>query len=128
MLLDTHVLLWLLTDDARLGPRARDRIASAVAVQVSAASLWEIAVKSGLGRLQVPDRLPELVEEAGLHWLAVTPAHVWAVREVTGLPHRDPFDRLLAAQAGWERMPLLTADRVLLAAEIPDVVMLDARE
>lgn len=127
MLLDSHVLLWLLVDDPRLGPKARERMATSAVVHVSAASLWEIAVKTELGRLEVPDDLPRLVEEAGLQWLPITSGHAWSTRQVTGLPHRDPFDRLLVTQAREEEMPLLTADRALLAAEIPGVTMLEAR-
>lgn len=76
----------------------------------------------------MPEELPRLVEQAGLQWLPITPGHAWSTREVTGLPHRDPFDRLLVAQAREEGMPLLTADRALLAAEIPGVTMLEARD
>jgi PIN domain nuclease of toxin-antitoxin system len=127
MLLDTHVVLWLLTDDARIGPTARGQLAASPAVHVSAVSLWEIAIKRELGRLRVPDDLPERIEQAGLQWLPITPRHAWSVPQVDGLPHRDPFDRLLASQARVEGMPLLTADRALLAAEIPGVTTLEAR-
>lgn len=128
MLLDSHVVLWLLVDDPRLGPNARERMAAAAVVHVSAASLWEIAIKKDLGRLQAPDDLPRRIEEAGLQWLSITPGHAWSTREVTGLPHRDPFDRLLLTQAREEETPLLTADRALLAAQIPGVTMLEARQ
>ncbi len=126
MLLDTHVLLWLLTDDPSLGAGARSAVAGAGAVHVSAASVWEIAIKAGLGKLEVPDDLLQRVQASGLSTLAVTQAHTWATRSVPGLPHRDPFDRLLVAQAQVERLTLLTADRVLLAADLP-VTVLDAR-
>ena len=127
MLLDTHVVLWLLADDRRLGPKAREAIQGRVA-HMSAASLWEMAIKAELGKITVPDELPELIEQAGLVWLPVTPAHTWAVRTVRGLPHRDPFDRLLLAQAGAERLDLLTADQTLLSASLePSVRLVDAR-
>lgn len=128
MLLDTHVALWLLDDSADLGARARKALLAAPALHVSTASLWEIAIKSDLGKLTVPDDLPTRVEHAGLQWLPVTPGHVWSSRSLTGLPHRDPFDRLLCAQALEERLPLVTADRALLAADLrPDVRRIDAR-
>ncbi len=128
MLLDTHVALWLLDDSADLGPRTREALLAAPALHVSAASLWEIAIKSGLGKLAVPDDLPARVEQAGLQWLPVHPGHVWSSRSLSGLPHRDPFDRLLCAQALEERLPLVTADRALLGAELgPDVRRVDAR-
>lgn len=128
MLLDTHVLLWLLTDDDSFGPLARSRVSSAAAVQVSAASLWEIAIKAELGKLGVPADLVDRVGAAGVRVLPVSAAHAWASREVTGLPHRDPFDRLLVAQAATEGLPLVTADRALLGATLsPGVGVVDAR-
>ena len=128
MLLDTHVVLWLLTDDPRLGPRARERLERAGQRLVSTVSLWEMAIKVDLGRLVVPDALPARITGAGLDWLLPAAEHTWAVRGVRGLPHRDPFDRLLLAQASVERLPFLTADQVLLDAVVePAVAMVDAR-
>ncbi|TDE99114.1 type II toxin-antitoxin system VapC family toxin [Occultella glacieicola] len=128
MLLDTHVVLWLTADDGRLGSSARQQIAGSGAVLISAASLWEIAIKAELGKLGVPDDLPERLDRSGLRWLPVTAAHSWATRDVRGLPHRDPFDRLLVAQAVSEGVPLLTADAALLTAHLePAVTLIDAR-
>ena len=128
MLLDTHVVLWLLTDDPRLGTRSRARLAAASERLVSTASLWEMAIKVDLGKLTVPADLPARIDAAGLGWLEPSAAHTWAVRDVHGLPHRDPFDRLLLAQASVERLPFLTADQVLLDAVVePAVAMVDAR-
>ncbi len=128
VLLDTHVVLWLLADDPRLGPRARGRIDAGTQRLVSTASLWEIAIKAELGRLVVPDDLPARISDAGLTWLDVRPEAAWAVRDVRGMPHRDPFDRMLVAQAHVADVPLLTADEQILAATPePDVVRIDAR-
>ena len=128
MLLDTRVLLWLLADDPRLGVGTRRALASAIQVLVSTASLWEIAIKVERGKLTVPDDLPERVRSSGLGWLPVSPEHAWAVRSVTGLPHRDPFDHMLIAQAGCASLIMVTADRALLgAAASPAVRLLDAR-
>ena len=128
MLLDTHVVLWLLADDPRLGPRARDLLASAGERLVSTASLGEIAIKAELGRLTVPDDPPARITSAGLGWLEPGAAHTWAVRDVGGMPHRDPFDRLLVAQASVERLVLMTADQALLDARLdPHVIRVDAR-
>ncbi|MCC2333787.1 type II toxin-antitoxin system VapC family toxin [Cellulomonas wangsupingiae] len=128
VLLDTHVVLWLLADDPRLGPRARDRLAAAGERLVSTASLWEIAIKVELGKLHVPDDLPTRITAAGLGWLEPGAVHTWAVRDVRGMPHRDPFDRLLLAQASVERVALMTADQALLDARLdPDVTRVDAR-
>lgn len=115
MLLDTHVLLWLLGDSPRLGASARAAIERAPAVHVSAASLWEVSIKRALGKLSVPEDLPDRVEAAGLAWLDVSAEHAWRSQHVE-LPHRDPFDRLLLALAAHQRLPFLTADRVLLEA------------
>lgn len=84
---------------------------------VSIASLWEIAIKSALGKLEAPDDLPQRVEELGFELLGITVEHAWAVRH---LPHhhRDPFDRLLIAQAQVERLPILTADPLLAGYEV----------
>jgi|TARA_R100000365_G_C2692140_1_gene33633 PIN domain nuclease of toxin-antitoxin system len=130
LLLDTHVLLWLLAGDHRLGSGSRGAIEGAARVHVSAASLWEIAIKAGLGRLTVPDDLPDVVEASGLETLPVTAAHAWGVRRLVGLEHRDPFDRMLLTQAGLEGLSFLTVDGAILAAADriePRVGVLDAR-
>ncbi|WP_295695088.1 type II toxin-antitoxin system VapC family toxin [Lapillicoccus sp.] len=128
LLLDTHAALWLLTDDERLGIRARALIAGGGTAYVSAASLWELAIKADLGKIRVPEDLPSLIEAAGLGWLPVSPQHAWRSRTVAGLPHRDPFDRLLISQALCESLTFLTADRILLGSDIvPAVEVADAR-
>lgn len=78
-------------------------------VTVSIVSLWEIAIKASLGKLETPKDLPERVEELGFELLGVTPDHA---RQVRSLPHHhgDPFDRMLVAQAQLERLPIVTAD------------------
>jgi PIN domain nuclease of toxin-antitoxin system len=128
VLLDTHVMLWLLTDDPRIGRVTRRRIVNANAVLVSAASIWEAAIKSAAARLEVPDDLIHRLERDGLALLPITPEDTWAIRGLSGLTHGDPFDRLLVAQAISLGVPLVTADRALLAAEItPAVEVIDAR-
>ena len=128
MLLDTHVLLWLLDDVPSLGHRARARIADADTVYVSAASVWEVAIKAARGRLEASPHLLTQVAEADLTWLPVTPDHAWAVQDTQGLPQRDPFDRLLVAQAAAEQLTFVTADRAILGATLtPSVTVLDAR-
>ena len=118
ILLDTHAVLWWLADDPRFSERARSEIADAEAeVLVSAASIWEIAIKRALGRLRVPDALPDAIEVEGFQWLPITPAHSWAVGSL-GDHHRDPFDRMLVAQAGAEDVPLVSSDAGLAAYEI----------
>lgn len=110
LLVDTHAVLWWLSDDPGLSATARDALADpANDVLVSTASLWEIAIKRGLGKLSAPDDLPGHIEAGGFGWLAVSAEHAWRVREL-GRHHRDPFDRLLVAQALVENMPIVSAD------------------
>lgn len=110
LLVDSHVLLWHLSDDPRLGPKATAAIEAPDAeVLVSAGSLWEIAIKVGLGKLKAPDDLPERIEPLGFQLLNVTANDTWRVRM---LPHHhgDPFDRLLIAQARAHSLPIVTGD------------------
>ncbi|MBI3344918.1 MAG: type II toxin-antitoxin system VapC family toxin [Gammaproteobacteria bacterium] len=111
LLLDTHVLLWWLADDRRLVRRTRQIIADPNnAIFVSAASIWEIAIKAGLGRLKVDvDVLASGLEANGLMSLPIAAAHAAAVFHLP-LLHRDPFDRMLIAQALTEKLQLVTRD------------------
>lgn len=120
VLLDTHVLLWLLTDDPALGAGARADLRTATTVLASTASLWELAIKHSVGKFPEPAPVVPAVERAGLTWLPVVPEHALRVR-TSPLDHRDPFDRLLVAQAQTESCVLLTADERVLAAELADV-------
>jgi len=110
LLVDTHVLLWWLTNDSNLSNTARTEIADPENEPlVSIASLWEIAIKRSLGKLSAPDDLPDRISNEGFAWLALAPHHAWEVRQLP-MHHRDPFDRLLIAQAVIERIPVVTAD------------------
>lgn len=118
-LLDTHALLWWWTDDPALPASARERIADpANEIVVSAASAWEVATKVRLGKLpgleSAAARFNELVVADGFIELSITQLH--AVRAGGyDAAHRDPFDRMLAAQAEIERMPILSHDPALSA-------------
>jgi len=115
LLLDTHVFLWLTIDDRRLNLSARRLITSANQIFVSSASIWEIAVKARLNKIRAdPEDAVREMKICGFLELPVLARH--AV-EVARLPllHRDPFDRLLIAQAIVEPMRLLTADAKLTA-------------
>ena len=110
LLVDTHALLWWLADDPTLSSPARDAIADpANEPLVSTASIWKIAIKRSLGKLDAPDDLPETILDEGFSYLPVGAVHAWHVRELP-MHHRDPFDRLLAAQALIEGLPIVTAD------------------
>lgn len=116
LLLDTHALLWWLFDDERLGAGARAAIAEpANAVFVSAASAWEIATKHRLGKLpeagDVPTELERYLREARFAALPVDLPHALAAGALPG-PHRDPFDRVLIAQALAEKLVVVTRDEV----------------
>jgi PIN domain nuclease of toxin-antitoxin system len=110
LLIDTHVFLWAMGGDKKLPKRAEATMLSADAVFVSAASIWEISIKSGLGKLDVDvNELVARMKEAGFRELPVTAVHAAAVRALPDI-HRDPFDRLLIAQAITEPLRLLTDD------------------
>jgi len=114
LLLDTHALLWWLDDPATLSEEARLAIAdSKNMVFVSAASVWEITIKKGLGKLDAPNNLEEVIAENRFSPLPITIAHALAVSQ---LPrhHNDPFDRTLAAQAKVEGLTLVTTASTLV--------------
>ena len=113
LLLDTHVLIWWLQDSDKLGRRARHAILRPGAVVfISAVCIWEISIKSALGRLKIKEPLGKCIPElaaSGFHHLPINFEHALAVRD---LPphHNDPFDRMLIAQAQCEDLTLMTAD------------------
>ena len=116
LLLDTHLVLWWLNGDPRLPQPVMERVqAEQAEVFVSQASLWEMAIKASIGRLQVD--LPELerhVPLQGFRWLPISNAHLLAVGDLeTDGVQRDPFDRLLVCQSRVEPMLLLTVDTQL---------------
>ena len=113
-LLDTHAFLWWVTDDVHLSPRARAIIADGNnELFLSAASGWEMAIMTRLGKLHLPDNPASFVFEQlrinAIEPLAVQMTHALRVYSLPG-HHRDPFDRILVAQAQVERMPIITAD------------------
>ncbi len=113
LLLDTHVALWAITDDSRLPQMARELIQSPkTIVWVSAANIWEIAIKHGLGRGDMPVSSQDAVryfQESGYRFLPVEAEHAVAV-EALPAHHQDPFDRILIAQALVEPLRLMTHD------------------
>jgi PIN domain nuclease of toxin-antitoxin system len=118
LLLDTHVLLWWFADDDRLSVAARDAVNVAADVRFSAASIWEIAIKRALGRLDVPEDYLEAVDASDIRLLSITGQHAEAAG---ALPrhHDDPFDRMLVAQARADDLTLVTADRRLSEYGVP---------
>ena len=124
LLLDTHVALWAITDSPKLPQRARDLIqAPKTTVWVSAASIWEIAIKCGMGRGDMPvsgqDAL-RYFQESGYRFLPIDVEHALAVESLPA-HHQDPVDRILVAQALVEPMRLMTHDP--LVARYSDTVI-----
>ena len=116
-LLDTQVWLWWVLDDPRLGATAREVVASGAPV-LSAVVFWEVAVKVSVGKLDADlDALMAVADRQGVARLGVGEGHV---RALAGLPlhHRDPFDRMLVAQARAEGLPLVSADAQMTAYDV----------
>jgi len=114
VLLDTHAFLWLITDDDRLSNSARQSFLDpANSLFFSAASLWEICIKKSLGKISLRggwfQTLQEEIEVNTVHWLSIKMNHCAAVAEMP-FHHRDPFDRMLIAQAIVEDMQILSRD------------------
>jgi PIN domain nuclease of toxin-antitoxin system len=122
LLLDTHFLLWWLADDPALGEQGRELISTAEnLVLFSAASIWEIRIKQAIGKLDLPDDFANALAEQAFEPLAVTVAHAHAVTELP-LLHRDPFDRMLIAQARVEQLTILTRDRIFGEYDVRTIV------
>ena len=126
MLVDAHALLWWLGSDQRLSKAARRAIETAEQPLVGAGTLVEIAVKRSIGKLEVDADWPEQVRDDGFGVLAIAWPHVARLQDLpfpklAGRPHRDPFDRLLAAQALTERIPIVTRNPALAAYGAPAI-------
>ena len=118
VLLDTHVVLWALADDPRLTPTHRDFFGDTdTELYVSSVTIWEIAIKSGLGKLDAPDDIQNILLAGGCRPLPISWRHAEAVGTLPAL-HADPFDRLLIAQAQVEQLRLATSDERILEYEV----------
>lgn len=117
VLLDTHLFVWSVMDHPKLDGYSRELIVSADEVYVSAVSVWEIAIKSVLGKIEAdPEELAHAIEDSGFIALSVTPQHAARVAKLPAIDgHKDPFDRMLVAQALTEPLILLTLDEKLAA-------------
>ena len=119
-LLDTHLIYWWMTADARLGPTMQ-RIIAKSEIIVSTASMWEMVLKNAKGKLPLPDAsITEQLEAQGFILLPILPRHIEAARKLR-CEHADPFDRLLIAQAQDERLTLLTRDVAILGLGLDGV-------
>jgi PIN domain nuclease of toxin-antitoxin system len=120
ILLDTQVFLWWARDDPQLPASARDAIRAAPEAFVSIVTAWEIAIKRAIGKLDMLPLSAELLDSHGFTLVPVTLEHA-ALSSELPLHHRDPFDRMLIAQARHEGLTLVTHDRRLFAYPIPIV-------
>ena len=114
ILLDTHVLLWLLSDDARLTAEMRESFLDLDnQLYLSIVSLWEMTIKVSLGKLELADKWLDVVQQEltfnNIHWLPIDVAHCTTL-ETLPFHHRDPFDRMLVAQAMTEKMAIMSND------------------
>lgn len=112
-LLDTHVLLWWLDDNPTLSEKARSVISDGEhLVFISAATIWEIRIKEALGKLKIPRNFQKVLGDQSFEMLDITSEHAHAIRDLPD-HHRDPFDRMLVAQAKTESFSLVTRDKHL---------------
>lgn len=116
-LLDTHAFLWWTADDPRLSPRVRDLVCDgANEFLLSVASVWELIIKSQLGKLELPNApgryIPDRLSRYAIGSLGIELTHVLRIEELP-MHHRDPFDRILIAQSQVENLPIVTADSLI---------------
>jgi PIN domain nuclease of toxin-antitoxin system len=120
LLLDSHVWVWWTTRDPRIGPATRAAIANAQEVCISVASAWELAIKRQLGQLKIPHNMDLTAEFAldGFVPVTITLEHAIVAASLPPI-HKDPFDRMLVAQARVEGLTLVTADPMLSRYDVP---------
>ncbi len=120
-LLDTHALLWFLSDDPKLPSAVKEAIEAAENVYISIASFWEIAIKESIGKLTLPAPIPRLMEDCeklGFAILPIKSVHLALIKDLKRV-HGDPFDRLLICQAKAEDMTLVTVDENIRKYDVP---------
>ncbi len=119
LLLDTHILLWWLDDNPSLSEKDRESISSTDnLIILSAAVIWEIRIKQALGKLEIASHFFQTVQEQGFEMLSISPAHAYAVGDLPN-HHRDPFDRILIAQAMLEKFTIVSHDAIFEKYDIP---------
>ncbi|MEL7227846.1 MAG: type II toxin-antitoxin system VapC family toxin [Cyanobacteria bacterium P01_D01_bin.36] len=118
LLIDTHILLWFINNDPQLNQETKALLQSDTDVAVSIASLWEISIKVSIGKLTLPDSVENLFpQQLKLNQIDILPIKVTHLQAVSVLPfhHKDPFDRLIIAQALVEKIGLVSVDKVFEA-------------
>ena len=122
LLLDTHTVLWWLSDDPALSETARAAIADPEnTVFLSAVVVWEIRIKQSIGKLDLPDDFGEVLDRQPFTELPVTVDHAHTIVELPAV-HRDPFDRMLVAQAIVEHMAIVTRDQSIADYDVDVIV------
>jgi PIN domain nuclease of toxin-antitoxin system len=121
LLLDTHVVLWWLTDDPTLSNEVKSLLDHEPDVFISPATLWEVTIKQAIGKLPEPTDLPERVRDSGFGELPITFEHAIVAGRLP-LIHRDPFDRMLVAQARCENLTLTTRDAAIRKYDVAVLV------
>jgi len=118
LLLDTHIILWWLDNNNKLLDKYFSAIADSNNIcYISSAVIWEISIKSALGKLEIPDNFTDILQQEGFSELPVSWNHAAMVRQLP-FYHKDPFDRLIIAQAIIEDLTLLTVDKVIPEYEV----------
>ena len=120
--MDTHIFLWAITEDTRLTSEQKALYQNGSnELYLSVVSIWEMLIKTGLGKLQLPlpaaNYIAKQIEKNRLQSLSIRPSHLAELEDLPPI-HRDPFDRMLVAQARAERMPILSADPVMRKYEV----------
>ncbi len=119
LFLDTHILLWWLDDNRSLSSQAREAIATTDnLIFVSVAVIWEIRIKQALGKLKITPDFLIILQQQGFEILSITANHAFKVGDLP-MHHRDPFDRMLIAQAMEEGLTIMTHDRIFKKYKIP---------
>ncbi len=119
VLLDSHTFLWLLQEPKKVGPHSKELIETNATVFVSLATIWELSLKYQKQKLKFePPRLLEAIQIMGAVLLPIQKEHILTELALQ-LNHKDPFDKLLIAQAKYENLTLMTADRPILAMKLP---------
>ncbi len=119
LFLDTHILLWWLDDSPLLSAKAHSSISDVDnLIVLSAVVIWEIRIKQALGKLKIAPEFYNVIKQQGFEILSITPDHAYAVGNLP-MHHRDPFDRMLIAQALLEGFTIMTHDGIFKKYEIP---------
>ena len=121
LLLDTHTLLWWLNNDPTLAEHAKNNISDGHnLVFVSAVIIWEIRIKQSIGKLEIPDNFLQVLHQQSFESLPITIKHAYATGDLP-LLHRDPFDRMLIAQAKIEGFTIITRDPLFEQYQVPTI-------